>query len=125
VIEHCSSGSSDPGPPEGACSLLTARSSRIALGTLIPKPLFPNDGRRNAERQALEFGVEIGECRGVVLVPLGGAKGPLGPSAPPPRLRRGLLPPADPVREHRRAEAPSAPVDRACNVKMIWRRDLR
>ena len=31
--------------------------------------IFPDDGRWNAERQAVEFGVEIGEYRGVVRVP--------------------------------------------------------
>src|SRR5467141_2034558 len=30
---------------------------------------FPDDGRWNAERQAVEFGVVIGEYRGVVRVP--------------------------------------------------------
>jgi hypothetical protein len=30
---------------------------------------FPEDARWNAERQAIEFGVEIGEYRGVVRVP--------------------------------------------------------
>jgi hypothetical protein len=30
---------------------------------------FPEDARWNAERQAMEFGVEIGECHGVVWVP--------------------------------------------------------
>jgi hypothetical protein len=30
---------------------------------------FPEDARWNAERQAVEFGVEIGECHGVVRVP--------------------------------------------------------
>ena len=30
---------------------------------------FPEDARWNAERQAVEFGIEIGECRGVVRVP--------------------------------------------------------
>ena len=30
---------------------------------------FPEDARWNAERQAVEFGVEIGEYRGVVRVP--------------------------------------------------------
>jgi hypothetical protein len=29
---------------------------------------FPENARWNAERQAVEFGVEIGEYRGVVLV---------------------------------------------------------
>jgi hypothetical protein len=31
---------------------------------------FPEDGRWNAERQTVEFGVEVGEDRGVVRVPL-------------------------------------------------------
>jgi hypothetical protein len=30
---------------------------------------FPEDARWNAEQQAVEFGVEIGEYRGVVRVP--------------------------------------------------------
>jgi hypothetical protein len=30
---------------------------------------FPDDARWNADRQAVEFGVEIGEYRGVVQVP--------------------------------------------------------
>jgi hypothetical protein len=32
---------------------------------------FPEDAHWNANRQAVEFGVEIGECRGVVRVPRG------------------------------------------------------
>jgi hypothetical protein len=31
--------------------------------------IFPEDARWNADRQAVEFGVEIGEYRGVVRVP--------------------------------------------------------
>jgi len=31
--------------------------------------IFPKDARWDAERQAVEFGVEIGEYRGVVCVP--------------------------------------------------------
>jgi hypothetical protein len=30
---------------------------------------FPEDARWNVERQAVEFGVEIGEYRGVVTIP--------------------------------------------------------
>ena len=30
---------------------------------------FPENAHWNAEQQAVEFGVEIGECRGVVRVP--------------------------------------------------------
>ena len=39
-----------------------------ARGT-VSQPWFPEDARWNAERQAVEFGVEIGEYRGVVRVP--------------------------------------------------------
>jgi hypothetical protein len=35
----------------------------------LDAPPFPADARWNAERQATEFGVEIGEYRGVVRVP--------------------------------------------------------
>jgi hypothetical protein len=31
----------------------------------LSQPSIPEDARWNAERQAVEFGVEIGECRGV------------------------------------------------------------
>jgi hypothetical protein len=60
---------------------------------------FPEDARRNAEQQAVEFGVEIGEYHGVVRVPRRVFQRLL-----PQRsraLRRGVLPPADPVRAHR------------------------
>jgi hypothetical protein len=36
---------------------------------IISQPLFSEDARWNAERQAVEFGVEIGEHSGVVRVP--------------------------------------------------------
>jgi hypothetical protein len=39
-----------------------------ARGTVLPT-IVPEDVRWNAERQAVEFGVEIGEYRGVVRVP--------------------------------------------------------
>jgi hypothetical protein len=42
------------------------------LCLVVVQPLidfnFPEDARGNAERQAVEFGVEIGEYRGVVRV---------------------------------------------------------
>jgi hypothetical protein len=47
---------------DGACEHDTAK------GT-VPQPAFPEDARLNAERQAVEFEVEIGEYRGVVRVP--------------------------------------------------------
>jgi hypothetical protein len=62
---------------------------------------FPEDARWNAERQAVEFGVEIGEYRGVVRVPWRVFQRLL-PERPTPRaVCRGLLSEADPVREHR------------------------
>jgi hypothetical protein len=36
---------------------------------IISQPAFPEDARWNAERQAVEFGVEIGEYRGMVRFP--------------------------------------------------------
>jgi hypothetical protein len=44
----------------------------VALPALPTAPMFftfPDDARWNAQRQAVEFGVEIGEYRGVVRVP--------------------------------------------------------
>jgi hypothetical protein len=45
---------------------------------------LPRDARWNAERQALEFGVEIGEYRSVVRVPRARFPTPTGGAAPPP-----------------------------------------
>jgi hypothetical protein len=42
---------------------------RIARGTRFPYRCSPRDARWNADRQAVEFGVEVGEYRGVVRVP--------------------------------------------------------
>ena len=73
---------------------------------------FPEDARWNTEQQAIEFGVEIGEYRGVVQVPRRVFQRLL-PERPTPRaVRRGLLSPTAPVREHRRAKVAPAPVDR-------------
>jgi len=52
------------GPPEVRILRLFALLSRIARRALLPNP-----SPENAERQAVEFGVEIGEHRGVVRVP--------------------------------------------------------
>jgi hypothetical protein len=72
----------------------------------------------NVEQQAVEFGVESGEYRGA-------CSNRCSRSGPTPeRCVEGLLPPADPVREHRRAEAAPAPVDEDGNVE-IGGRDLR
>ena len=43
--------------------------SLLGCGAYIVDFNFPEDARWNAERQAVEFGVEIGEYRGVVRVP--------------------------------------------------------
>ena len=81
-----------------------------AKGT-VSQPSFPEDARWNAERQAVEFGVEIGEYQGWFGF-RGVCSSGCSRSSPPRALRRSLLPPADPVRGHRRAEAAPAPVDR-------------
>ena len=44
---------------------------------------FPEDARWNAEQQAVEFGVEIGEYRGMVRV-RGAYSNACFPSGPPP-----------------------------------------
>ena len=63
-------------------------------------------------RQAVELGIEIGKYRGVVRVPRRVFQRLL-PERPTPRaVRRGLLSPTAPVREHRRAKVAPAPVDR-------------
>jgi hypothetical protein len=36
---------------------------------IVSQPSFPEDARWNAERPTVQFGVEIGECCGVVRVP--------------------------------------------------------
>jgi Protein of unknown function (DUF1488) len=43
--------------------------TRIARGALFPNRRSPEDARWDAERQGVEFAVEIGEYRGVVRVP--------------------------------------------------------
>jgi hypothetical protein len=40
-----------------------------SAGDTISQPRSPEEARSNAVRQAVEFGVEIGEYRGVVRVP--------------------------------------------------------
>ena len=71
---------------------------------------FPEDARWNAERQALEFGVEIGEYQGVVRVPRRAFQR-LSPSGPLPSGASKRTNSTGPLREHRRAEAAPAPVD--------------
>jgi hypothetical protein len=71
---------------------------------------FPQDARWNSEQQAVEFGVEIGEYRGIVPVPRRVFQRLL-PERPSGALREAYYP-SGPVREHRRAETAPAPVDR-------------
>ena len=73
---------------------------------------FPEDARWNAERQAVEYGVEIGAYKGVVRVPRRVFRRLLPRAAHPRAMRRSLLSPENPLRAHRRAEATSASVDR-------------
>jgi hypothetical protein len=68
---------------------------------------FPEDARWNAERQAVEFGVEIDEYRGVVRVPRRVFQRPL-PARPTPERcveaylrRRGISCLGKPLRRHR------------------------
>jgi hypothetical protein len=60
---------------------------------------FPEDARWSAERQAIEFGVATGEYRGVVWVPRRVFQ--RLSRSDPRAVRRGVLPTADAVREHR------------------------
>ena len=65
---------------------------------------FPEDARWNAERQAVEFGVEIGEYRGLVRVP----RRVLQRLLPERSTPEGVLRPyyrQRTLREQRRAEA--------------------
>jgi hypothetical protein len=72
---------------------------------------FPEDARRSAERQIVQFGVQIGECHGLVRVPRRVFQRLLI-VANARALRRSLPPTADPLRAHCRAQASPAPVDR-------------
>ena len=64
---------------------------------------FPEDARWNAEQQAVEFGVEIGEYRVPWCGPGSAARlpTPSAGAANPRAVRRGVLPTTNPVREHR------------------------
>ena len=64
---------------------------------------LPEDARWNADRQAVEFGVEIGEYHGVFQRSSRSGQLPSGASEP--------LTYSEPGSEHRRAEAAAAAVD--------------
>ena len=86
-VHHFLGTAPDPArlPPEGQSSIAAAMFFT-----------FPEDAHWNAERQAVEFGVEIGEYHGVVRVPRRVFQ-PTGGAAHPRAVRRSLLPPAYPV----------------------------
>jgi hypothetical protein len=81
---------------------------------------FPEDAHWNAERRAVEFGVEIGKYRGVVRVPRRVFQRLLADSPTPRAVRRSLLPTANSVRARSRAEAPAAAVDRGRRCRNQW-----
>ena len=58
-----------PSPSRDALNLSDAPISRIAPRAPFPYGYSPEGARWNAKRQAVEFGVEIGEYHGVVRVP--------------------------------------------------------
>jgi hypothetical protein len=68
----------------------------------VSLPSSAEDPRWNAERQAVEFGVKIGEYRGVVRV---------SERPTPERCVEAYYLQRTPVRAHRRAKAAPAPVD--------------
>jgi hypothetical protein len=72
---------------------------------------FPEDARWNAERQAVEFGVEIGEYRGVVRVPRRVFQRLLPDGQPPSAASRRLTPSGPGSRASLSGSTP-APVDR-------------
>ena len=78
-------------------------SRSLGLGRDCTRRHERRDAHWNAEQQAVEFGAEIGEYRGVVWVPRRGSNadcrnGPLSAAS-----RRTTS--TDPVREHRQAKA--------------------
>ena len=79
---------------------------------------FPEDARWNAERPAVEFGVEIGEYRGVVRVPRRVFQRLL-PGGHTRAVRRSLPTAADPLRARCRARG-SSPV-----VGPEWKLEIR
>jgi hypothetical protein len=64
---------------------------------------FPDDAQWNAERQAVEFGVEIGEYHGVVTIPRRVFQRLL-PDTPTPERCIEAYPAANTLRENRRAK---------------------
>jgi len=62
---------------------------------------FPENARWNAERHAVEFGVEIGEYRGVVRVPRRMFQRLLLERPPPPERCVEVLPSAESIAERK------------------------
>jgi hypothetical protein len=62
---------------------------------------FPEDARWNAERQAVELGVEMRRVPRCGPGPAARIPTPTSRTAHPRAVRRGVLSPEEPVREHR------------------------
>jgi hypothetical protein len=76
--------------------------------------LLPEDARWNAERQAVEFGVEIGEYSGVVRVPLRVFQRLLSERPTPERWKPTAS--SEPGSGVWPREAASAPIDQGRNL---------
>jgi hypothetical protein len=63
------------------------RTSRREADSLAKENVHPEDAAWNAERRAVEFGVEIGEYRGVVRVPRQVFQPPRSALTPPRGVR--------------------------------------
>ena len=72
---------------------------------------FPEDARWNAERRAVEVGVEIGEYQVVARVPRHVFQCLFSERPTPERAARSSPLTAHPLGAHCRAQAPPAPVD--------------
>jgi hypothetical protein len=73
-------------PPRCACFSSDGTYEQDSATRALPQLSFREDARRNAKRQAVEFGVEIGEYRGVVRVP-GACFNASSRNAPSPTVR--------------------------------------
>jgi hypothetical protein len=93
-------------------------SNREGVSGVAPSPRIE---KTSLIAPAVEFGVEIAECRGVVRVPRRVFQRLLPERPTPERCVEGLLSPANPVREHRRAENPWCQLTQDGNVEIRGR----
>jgi hypothetical protein len=87
----------------------------------FPNRRSPEDARWNAERQAVEFGVEIGEYREVVRVPRRVIQGLLPERPTPKGCLEALLPPTDPSRAAPRGSRAEGQVTEDGNMEISGR----